>query len=83
MKPISNGMEPMLACSRKPGQGHGDHVGHVAEVEVGDELADHQQHEDQSGQPGERLGDGGDDLVGGRHRLGPAAVGDAGQAGRG
>ena len=37
--------------------------GHACVVKVGDELADHPQHKDETGQAGERLGDGADDVI--------------------
>ena len=51
--------------------------GQVGVVEVGDELADHQEHEDQAGQPGEGLGDTGNDISAARQRLRPHPVEDA------
>ena len=53
-------------------------LGQVAVIEVGDELADHQQHEDQAGEPGEGLRHRRDDVVAARERPGPDAVADPG-----
>ena len=63
-------LEPVREADR-------DDVGDVAVVEERDELADHQQHEDQPGQPRERLRDGRDDIGAAAERLRAISVGDA------
>ena len=62
--PISSGSAPMPGRLEQLRERDREHAGQVAVVEVGDELADHQQHEDEPGEAGERLRDRRDDVVG-------------------
>ena len=78
MKPISSQTAPMFMCSSTSPSFTAAHLGHVAEVEVGDELRDQQEQEEQARQPGPRLGDRGDHLVAALDRPGTAAVGEPG-----
>ena len=68
----ARGLEPLR-------QAHRQHVGQLAVVEDGDELADHQQHEHETRESREGLGHGRDDVVGTGERARPEAVADAGQ----
>jgi hypothetical protein len=60
------------------GQRRGDDARHVGVIEVGDELGDHQQHENHAGQPREGLHHGGDHVVRVFIRAGRRAIGHAG-----
>ena len=70
------------ARSSRLGKRHGRDLRHVGVVEVGDELGDHQQHQHQPAQAGERFGDRRDDVVGAGEGLRADAVADARRPGR-
>ena len=55
-----------------------EHLGDVREVEVGDELRDQQEQEQQARQPGPRLGDRAEHVGAALDRPRAAAVGEAG-----
>ncbi len=67
--------------SQPSGQRGGDDAGQVGVVEVGDELADHQQHEDQTAQAGKGLDHCGDYVVGALVLADRGAEGNARDAG--
>ncbi len=64
MKPISNGSAESPDSLEQVGERDGGHSRHVGVIEVGDELGNHQEHEDQATERVERLGYGGDDIIG-------------------
>ena len=75
-KTISNGSEPKFTLSMTSEVGR--NCGEVAVVEVREELADHQEQEEQATEPSEGLGDCGDGLRHGVDRAGALAVGISG-----